>query len=231
VESGEVLRSINSQIKTTKIEQVRKLHILAMKRSRLLSGCVLSTSAQILSLVPLHLCLVSIINLNLSTQIPLAKALGLWSSPANYQKPRERLKINPFSSFRLNLNRIFAELDEVSEDDEGGFTLQLPFEDERAKHISNILKLRTGDRIKTGVLDVGIYDHGVVLKPSAKESSTGPLIYMGHRSELYRAPVPRIDLMLAVPRPLRLGRILTTVAMMGVGCIVLTDAAKVEVSI
>lgn len=42
-------------------------------------------------------------------------------------------------------------------------------------------------------------------------------------------PRPRVDLLLALPRPLQLARMLPAIAQLGVGTLVLTNAAKVEV--
>jgi hypothetical protein len=42
-------------------------------------------------------------------------------------------------------------------------------------------------------------------------------------------PRPRVDLLLALPRPLQLARMLPAIAQLGVGTLVLANAAKVEV--
>ena len=145
----------------------------------------------------------------------------------------------PISPFVLRLNRIFAELDECVEDEHGSLSLQLSPDDYRSKHIEDILQLKEGDTIKTGVLNLGVCDHGRIEKISVgrpkkkggfEKGTEGPCLYIGEKSELasqtnYR---PRVDILLAVPRPLRLERILTVVAMMGVGRIILIDAEKVE---
>ena len=44
-------------------------------------------------------------------------------------------------------------------------------------------------------------------------------------------PRPRVDLLLALPRPLQLARMLPAIAQLGVGTLVLTNAAKVEVGV
>ena len=157
---------------------------------------------------------------------------GGFRSTARREKP-------PISPFVLRLNRIFAEWEECVEDERGSLSLQLTPEDNRSKHIEDILKLKEGDTIKTGVLDVGICDHGRIEKISVgrpkrkggfEKGTVGPCIYIGEKSKLTSQVHvrPRIDILLAVPRPLRLERILTAVAMMGVGRIILIDAEKVE---
>lgn len=86
------------------------------------------------------------------------------------------------------------------------------------------------------MLDIGICDKSTVLKSCVDSktaapsvSFTGSTIYFGKRTEFVAdSPIPRVHLMLAVPRPLRLGRILTMVTMMGVGRIILIGSAKVE---
>lgn len=145
----------------------------------------------------------------------------------------------PVSPFILHLNRIFAELDECIENEHGSLSLQLSRDDYRSKHIEDVLKLKEGDTIKTGVLNVGVCDHGRIEKiyvgrPKKKggfeKGTEGPCVYLGEKSDLTSQinSRPRIDILLAVPRPLRLERILAVVAMMGVGRIILIDAEKVE---
>jgi hypothetical protein len=103
-----------------------------------------------LAIVPLQLCAISAIILSGQLESVLALNPMPLISSSYSRSARERVKSNPFSTFRLNLNRIFAELHELRDDDSGGWTLQLQKDDYRAKHISEILKLKKGDNIKTG---------------------------------------------------------------------------------
>ena len=103
-----------------------------------------------LAIVPLQLCAISAIILSGQLDSVLAFNLIPSVSSSHSRNVRERVKSNPFSTFRLNLNRIFAELHELRDDENGGWTLHLPKDDYRARHISGILKLKQGDNIKTG---------------------------------------------------------------------------------
>ena len=157
-----------------------------------------------------------------------------YNAALSYTSTARREK-RPISPFVLRLNRIFAELDECVENEHGSLSLHLSPDDYRSKHIEDILKLKEGDTVKTGVLDLGICDRGRIEKTSVgreglEKRIEGPCIYIGEKSELAKQQKfrPRIDILLAVPRPLRLERILTVVAMMGVGRIILIDAEKVE---
>jgi 16S rRNA U1498 N3-methylase RsmE len=122
----------------------------------------------------------------------------------------------------LYLNRIFVDADEVKSDR----TISLAKDDPRSKHISSILKLRSGDTIKLGVVDEGKTDNGRVV---SVEEEDGSFVLSLGEGELNKDRVePCVDLLLACPRPLRLERLLPVVACMGVTRLVLLDAEKVE---
>jgi len=125
----------------------------------------------------------------------------------------------------LFLNRLFVDLDECSEQN-GELNVFLEACDVRAKHIKKILKLDIGDSIRIGVVDVGANDTSII----QNDNEHGITISLGHRSGLLLDEKPRVDLVLAVPRPLRLERLLPVVSSMGVGRIVLVGASKVEKS-
>jgi 16S rRNA (uracil1498-N3)-methyltransferase len=95
--------------------------------------------------------------------------------------------------------------------------------DVRAKHVRDVLRVGIGATLRAGVIGGGAGDvtvigadrDGVILDCSA----------------LRTAPVParsRVDLLLALPRPKALRRLYASLACLGVGRILLSNAARVE---
>eukprot|EP01039_Chlorochromonas_danica_P004862 gene4862-5330_t len=124
------------------------------------------------------------------------------------------------------LNRILFEPDEVvSEKDVDRLVVRLPPLDPRANHIERVLKLEEGDPIKCGILHRGITDAGVVSFPAAGE---GVQITLGPAQGLKQPPKPRVSLILALPRPMRLERLIPVITCLGVDQIALVGAKKVE---
>jgi 16S rRNA (uracil1498-N3)-methyltransferase len=93
--------------------------------------------------------------------------------------------------------------------------------DGRSAHLRTVLKVALGQTVRVGLLDgpfgVGVVtavgDDGVGLRCSFEPAAP---------------PLPRVDLMLALPRPKVLRRLWAQVAALGVGRIILTNAARVE---
>jgi 16S rRNA (uracil1498-N3)-methyltransferase len=91
----------------------------------------------------------------------------------------------------------------------------------RAAHVRGVLGARPGDTIRIGVLDgpkgrgeiVAVHEDRVVVRSELE--ATAP-------------DVPQVDLLLALPRPKVLRRLWAQLAAIGVGQIVLTNAARVE---
>eukprot|EP01036_Dinobryon_divergens_P024600 gene24600-33068_t len=104
-------------------------------------------------------------------------------------------------------------------------TAQLNEDDYRCVHIKNILKLEVDENLKCGILNVGCTDNSKLL---TSESGKGISIAIGKLEELVKSGRPRVDLILAVPRPLRLERLLSMISCQGVGRIILVGANKVE---
>lgn len=94
---------------------------------------------------------------------------------------------------------------------------------ERLRHLREVLGVRAGSTLRAGVLggDVGTAE---ILALNETEAVLRPV--------LDRPPPPRpgIDLVLALPRPKALRRILAASASMGIDCLVLLAAARVEKS-
>ena len=91
----------------------------------------------------------------------------------------------------------------------------------RAAHIRGVLRAKPGDTVRIGIVD-GPRGRGEVV---ALDDSRVVL-----RCELDTAvaPAPAVDLLLAVPRPKVLRRLWAQLAALGVGRIILTNAARVE---
>jgi 16S rRNA U1498 N3-methylase RsmE len=91
----------------------------------------------------------------------------------------------------------------------------------RARHLRHVLRAEPGRPVRVGVIDgprgiaavVSIDDHHAQLACTF---------------ELVPPPVPRVDLLLALPRPKVLQRLWAQLAALGVGRIVLTNAWRVE---
>lgn len=91
----------------------------------------------------------------------------------------------------------------------------------RLQHAREILRAAEGDTLRVGQLG-GLTGTGVVLKLSDDEL----LLRVELRDE--PPPRPRLDLLLAVPRPKALRRLLPAVASLGIDRLVLLNAARVE---
>lgn len=103
---------------------------------------------------------------------------------------------------------------------------EVVLEDHRASHIVKILRSEEGDTLKFGVIEgmrgeaeiVSIkrkYPHRVVLRVTLQEPPR---------------PRSKIDLVLALPRPIMLKRILSQVTALGIGHLYLINANRVEKS-
>jgi len=94
---------------------------------------------------------------------------------------------------------------------------------ERAEHIRNVLKCSCGDRLRIGIVD-GPLGEGVL------ESIGADAVVLNCRFESDPPPMPRIDLLLAMPRPKVMARLWSRLAAVGVGRLVLLKTSKVEKS-
>jgi RsmE family RNA methyltransferase len=91
----------------------------------------------------------------------------------------------------------------------------------RAAHVRAVLRAQAGDTVRVGIVDgpkgrgeiVRIDDAAVVLRCAL---------------EAEIPPAPRVDLLLALPRPKVLRRLWAQLAALGVGRILLTNAERVE---
>jgi 16S rRNA (uracil1498-N3)-methyltransferase len=93
--------------------------------------------------------------------------------------------------------------------------------DARAEHLLRVLKVAPGHQVRVGLLEGG--------------TGTATVIAVGQRRVELRCdidgeppPRPPIDLLLALPRPKVMRRLWAQLAALGVGQIILTNAARVE---
>jgi 16S rRNA (uracil1498-N3)-methyltransferase len=91
----------------------------------------------------------------------------------------------------------------------------------RAAHVHAVVRPVLGDELVIGIVD-GPRGTGVVLSCGPEE------LVLEVRLHSVPEPVPPIDLLLAMPRPKVVRRLLTDVAALGVGTIHLTNAWRVE---
>jgi len=91
----------------------------------------------------------------------------------------------------------------------------------RAAHVAAVLQAQIGQRLRIGRLD-GPLGTGTVT--SVDENA----VCLECLFEPARPPQPRVDLLLAIPRPKVLRRLWSQIAAIGVGQIILTNAARVE---
>lgn len=98
--------------------------------------------------------------------------------------------------------------------------------DRRAEHIVKVLRADVGVRLKVGVVDG---EHGTGEIISIKKKYPFEAVLRVELTEPPR-PVPPLDLILALPRPIMLKRILSQVTALGVGTIFLINANRVEKS-
>ena len=93
--------------------------------------------------------------------------------------------------------------------------------DARADHVREVLRAAVGDAVRVGVLDG---PRGTARVASV--SADGVELACVFDSE--PPPRPRVDLLLALPRPKVMKRLWAQLAALGVGRILLTNAARVE---
>lgn len=158
------------------------------------------------------------------------------------------------SSTVCHLNRFLFHNEEILREDDGSRTVTLSNDDYRTTHAANILGLQDGDQLRAGIVSTVEHDHGdglmtdtatiqwirpqgttTINKTNAEsrnnsDSSPGGVLKI-HLTNLQPVPetmnAPPVSLILALPRPLQLGRMLPMIAQMGVDHLVLTGANKV----
>lgn len=167
---------------------------------------------------------------------------GSWIS--NYKRCRRRLSSNFHAGVTCRLNRFLFDESEISRESNNEITATLPMDDYRTIHAAKILSLQNGDTIRCGVVSNENHDGLITDKatiqwvPEGKVKKAEPLangLPPGslHVSLSNLVPAdevlakPPVSLLLALPRPLALGRMLPMISQMGVETLVLTEARKV----
>lgn len=97
---------------------------------------------------------------------------------------------------------------------------------DRAKHIVKVLRSSPGDTVKVGVVN-GKSGYGVIKLISARQPYSVSLDISLVTEPSTRRP---IDILLALPRPIMLRRILSQVATLGIGHLFVVNANRVEKS-
>lgn len=117
------------------------------------------------------------------------------------------------------MNIILAEAAEVVD-------RQLTLTDYRAEHIVKVLRSEIGDRLRVGLIN-GLRGYGSISALQKKYPFSVSLDL-----DLTEPPgtLPPLDLILALPRPIMLKRVLSQVTALGVGTIHLINANRVEKS-
>lgn len=93
--------------------------------------------------------------------------------------------------------------------------------DSRSTHIARVLNATPGQQIRVGLVD-GPFGVGTV------ESVEGASVSLRCVFDANAPARPRVDLLLALPRPKVMRRLWSQLAALGVGRIILTNAARVE---
>jgi RsmE family RNA methyltransferase len=91
----------------------------------------------------------------------------------------------------------------------------------RAAHVRNVLKAEPGKQIRIGIVD-GPLGQGTV------QSVAEDTVELRCVFDADPPPRPRVDLLLALPRPKVMRRLWAQLAALGVGQIILTNAERVE---
>lgn len=107
-------------------------------------------------------------------------------------------------------------LDRSELDSEGRVTL----DDHRARHLEKVLGVAIGSRIRVGIID------GPIGAAEVRELSPQGVTLHCTWGEI--PAVPRIDILLALPRPKVIGRLYSSLAQLGIRRLMLSNAARVE---
>lgn len=116
---------------------------------------------------------------------------------------------------RGNVNLVILEPGEV---DESG---DVRLSGARATHLMKVLKVVPGYEVRVGIVD-GPSGRGAV------QSVAGGVVQLRCAFDEAVPPQPRVDLLLALPRPKVMRRLWAQIAALGVGQIILTNAERVE---
>ena len=119
------------------------------------------------------------------------------------------------------MNVILIDPEEIGADD------RVVLQDRRSDHIIKVLRSQCGDRVRIGIIN-GPLGSGRIIEIAPGEN-TGRVVLAISTVESVPEQ-PKIDLILALPRPIMLKKILAQAASMGVARIFLVNANRVEKS-
>lgn len=119
------------------------------------------------------------------------------------------------------MNVILIDADEIGNND------RVVLRDRRSAHIIKVLQGRCGDRVRIGIIN-GPLGSGRIIEIMPGGTTGRVVLIISVPGPAPEAPM--IDLILALPRPIMLKKILTQAASMGVGRIFLINANRVEKS-
>lgn len=117
------------------------------------------------------------------------------------------------------MNIILVEAEEIQEN-------CVRLGDHRAKHIVKVLRGEVGDRLRVGCINAGLGVGKIVSIENKYPFIVELALDLGEPAR----PLPELDLVLALPRPIMLKRILSQITALGVGEIHLINANRVEKS-
>jgi RsmE family RNA methyltransferase len=104
---------------------------------------------------------------------------------------------------------------------EASATAEITLTGPRAGHLLHVLRVEPGQTVRVGILDG---PRGVGTVTSVAEGA----VQLRCAFDAQPAPAPRVDLLLALPRPKVMRRLWAQIAALGVGQIILTNAERVE---
>jgi len=113
------------------------------------------------------------------------------------------------------MNLILIEPGEIREDG------TVVFSGRRRDHLVEVLRASPGERLRVGIVN-GPLGRAEVIEASQRR------VVLRIDADGETLPRPELDLILALPRPIALRRVLTQAAIMGVGRLFLINAARVE---
>lgn len=146
--------------------------------------------------------------------------------------PSRARSLRPRGASIVMLNRLLLEPDECTVDASGRLTATLPPGDPRTVHVRTQLKAVGGQAVRAGVVDAGATDEAVVRWVSPSGGADEDLrLELGSPELLAATPAerrPRVDLVLAMPRPLQFARLLPMISSLGVDTLWVTGALKMD---
>ena len=140
------------------------------------------------------------------------------------------------------LNRLLLEPSECEvvhdaregDQQEGRLVAKLRADDPRTVHVREKLRAESGQQIRAGVIDGGATDSARLnwARDSGGEAESEELVVelgsVGLLQPIKECERSRIDLLLAMPRPLQFARMLPAIASMGIGTLYVTGAKRIE---